>query len=249
MKILAIFSLLLITFSCSSQQKIGDEHSSQNSLDWTGVYAGTIPCADCEGIEMTVRLNADNTYALEQSYIGKSKEIFSETGSFDWLEQDNKIVFAKEKSTRYYFQVMENKLRFLDQSGNIITGDLNELYFLHKQSGITNTYWKLTELNGNAVEMTMEMKREQHIILKSFNSSINGFGGCNVFNGIYELSDDNTLLLGDLGSTKMACPNMELEKEFLQVLKNSKKYKLGKDELHLMDADNKIIASFVAVYL
>ena len=27
-----------------------DSHNSENSLDWLGVYEGTIPCADCEGV-------------------------------------------------------------------------------------------------------------------------------------------------------------------------------------------------------
>src|SRR5690554_4133252 len=33
--------------------------NSRTSLDWTGVYEGTTPCADCDGIKTTLRLNDD----------------------------------------------------------------------------------------------------------------------------------------------------------------------------------------------
>ena len=29
-------------------------HTSQNALDWDGIYRGLLPCADCEGIQTTI---------------------------------------------------------------------------------------------------------------------------------------------------------------------------------------------------
>ena len=55
--ILAI--LMLVITSCNSNRKnteindknqVIDSHTSKNALDWNGIYQGTLPCADCEGI-------------------------------------------------------------------------------------------------------------------------------------------------------------------------------------------------------
>ena len=43
---------------------------SKNSLDWAGVYTGTIPAADVEGINVRMKLNKDNTFELTYEYIG-----------------------------------------------------------------------------------------------------------------------------------------------------------------------------------
>ncbi len=44
--------------------KQADMHTSQNSLDWAGVYEGVLPCADCPGIQTRLTLSRDETYEL-----------------------------------------------------------------------------------------------------------------------------------------------------------------------------------------
>ena len=46
-----------------------DSHTAENALDWPGRYAGLLPCADCEGIQTQLTLNADKTYVLEEHYV------------------------------------------------------------------------------------------------------------------------------------------------------------------------------------
>ena len=53
--------LLALLAGCAGTQNAGapsaskdgtaapDLHSSQNALDWAGVYEGVLPCADCPG--------------------------------------------------------------------------------------------------------------------------------------------------------------------------------------------------------
>ena len=48
--------------------------NSETSLDWDGVYVGTTPCANCEGIETELTLGKDKTFVLKTKYIGKGAE-------------------------------------------------------------------------------------------------------------------------------------------------------------------------------
>ena len=58
---IALFVFAATFMSCEAQKSAtannpDPAHSAQNSLDYDGIYRGTIPCADCEGIKATVYL-------------------------------------------------------------------------------------------------------------------------------------------------------------------------------------------------
>lgn len=109
-------------------------HTSQVSLDWAGMYKGVVPCADCEGIETTVVLNADQTYLLRTAYLGKPDALASEkTGTFTWNAAGNTVVLSSLENAPNQYFVGENQLIQLDLAGNKITGDLAQKYVLMKQ--------------------------------------------------------------------------------------------------------------------
>jgi uncharacterized lipoprotein NlpE involved in copper resistance len=108
-------------------------HTSQNALDWNGMYKGVVPCADCEGIETILILNADNTYLLKTSYLGKPDPATTEkTGSLTWNAEGNTITLGGIENAPSQYFVGENKLIQLDMGGNKITGKLAEKYILTK---------------------------------------------------------------------------------------------------------------------
>ncbi|MCG2417964.1 copper resistance protein NlpE [Aequorivita sp. F47161] len=111
-----------------------DSHNSETSLDWAGVYEGTTPCADCDGIKTVVELKDDKTYILSQTYLSdyedKKAEI-GETGTFTWDETGSKITLNIKNGT-LKFKVGENQLTMLDLDGNVVTGDLADFYILKK---------------------------------------------------------------------------------------------------------------------
>ncbi len=106
---------------------LGD--TSQNALDWPGVYEGIIPCASCEGIQTTLTLQADNSFELKSIYLGKDESIFKVAGKFDWDSNGSKITLSD--GTQYL--VGENQLFMLDIGGNRISGELAEHYTLKKK--------------------------------------------------------------------------------------------------------------------
>lgn len=115
-------------------EQVPDMHTSEIALDWQGVYRGVLPCADCEGIVTTVKLNDDTTYVITRLYLGKDEKTFEETGTFQWTEDGNGIVLKeKVKDSPTLFKVGENRLLHLSQDGEVIEGELAERYILRKE--------------------------------------------------------------------------------------------------------------------
>ncbi len=106
------------------------EHNARISLDWAGSYVGVIPCADCDGIQTEVILNADGSYQLSQQYLGKSADAFVSQGPFSWSDSGSIVLLESAQPVQFF--VGENQLFMLDQQGNRITGDLAARYRLQK---------------------------------------------------------------------------------------------------------------------
>ncbi|HEY0680432.1 MAG TPA: copper resistance protein NlpE N-terminal domain-containing protein [Chitinophagaceae bacterium] len=242
-------SLFLIC--CSSTQNTGD--TSKTSLDWQGVYNGVVPCADCNGIATKITLRENNTYVLQTQYLGKSNEVFSSEGSFEWNKDGTQIVLKniKDGVASAYYQVGENKLTQLDMNGKPVTGNLSSMYVLAKAGGSElNKYWKLIEVSGNAVTASASGKKEPHMILHTQDNRVNGSGGCNNFSGTFQLQANNRISFSPLAVTKMFCAGaQETEDLMLKAMQNTDSYYLKGDTLQLIRAKMAPLAKFVAVYL
>ena len=119
--------------ACLSSAPIDAAHNSRNSLNWEGVYAGTIPAASSPGINVQLTLNEDETYQISYQYIDRAGGIFTENGKFTWDKTGN-IITLKTSDFPPYYQVGENRLTQLDMSGKAITGSLADNYVLRKES-------------------------------------------------------------------------------------------------------------------
>ncbi|MGF1909459.1 copper resistance protein NlpE [Vibrio kasasachensis] len=115
----------------SDQQRL--EHSARNSLDWEGLYMGTLPCADCSGIATSLTLNFDGTYVYEQNYLGKGKEgEYKSTGEYIWNSKGDTVMLSKQDDSQQFF-VGENVLMMLDVDGNKVQGEMAQNYNLVQQ--------------------------------------------------------------------------------------------------------------------
>ncbi len=113
-----------------------------------------------------------------------------------------------------------------------------------EKMNIEDYSWKLVELNGNANDAFVEAE----LFTLSFDKEekrIAGAGGVNRYFGTYELGEgDLKLNLG--GMTMMAGPNMELEDEMFNALKEVNKYETKKGVL-VLKKDDKVVAKFKIV--
>ena len=154
MKIIITFFLLIAFISCKKESaasegvnekkddtlniKVEDTivttiDNSNTSLDWTGLYKGVTPCADCEGIETEITLNTNLTYKKTTKYLGKNDvQVNTVEGRFVWSSEGINITMLGIKDAPSQYLVGENKLFQLDMSGKKITSNLASKYILLK---------------------------------------------------------------------------------------------------------------------
>lgn len=245
--ILAILALTASLWGCGAKNP---GHASRNALDWPGTYAGVLPCADCEGIQTTLTINADQTYVLITKYLGKDG-VFEHTGSFTWAADDSTLFIEDDGIVRAY-RADENTLTHLDMNGQPITGALANRYVLHKQKNdtqdplLTGIRWKLVELLGKPVAPNPSGKLP-FILLNAEERRISGFGGCNTISGSFELKMGKRLRFSNMASTLMACLDMEAEQQLFDVLGMVDNYACDGQTLSLHKARMAPLARFEAM--
>lgn len=116
----------------------------------------------------------------------------------------------------------------------------------HKQEVVINAVptleetdtWQLTKMRGKKIEYA---ESQQPVTLK-FNpeaGTISGRSGCNRYFGSYSTTNDGTISIGEIGSTRMFCPDafMRLERQYLQSLSKVNHYQLGEYALTLLQGE------------
>jgi putative lipoprotein len=115
-------------------------------------------------------------------------------------------------------------------------------------ASLTDTYWKLTEINGEPAVPGADQK-ELHLILSGENNRIKGFSGCNRFTGGYTINGDE-LQLSQMATTMMACvDSMDQEQRFLSALGDTNRYKISGNYLSLIGSSDETLLSFEAIFL
>lgn len=253
-KLFLVVSLVALLVGCKTTSEkevtvVATADNSRTSLDWNGIYSGTLPCADCAGIDFTISLCKDNTYSLSRTYMKNPEANFRTEGTFEWNEEGSKITLKDaEGNEEFKFKVGENRLLYLDLQGNEITGNLADKYILTKlDDAITNKYWKLTELMGTPVTIN-ESSKEAYMTLKP-NGKVNGNFGCNTFSGTYTLRMGNRITFSPMAATMMMCMSMETEAKFSEVLGIVDNFSINGDTLTLNKARMAPLARFEAVYM
>ncbi len=107
---------------------------------------------------------------------------------------------------------------------------------------MTGIEWRPTLLGANEIATDSGM-----FVLFEVDGSITGNGGCNNFFGSLQTTEGK-LSVGELGSTRMACPPdiMENETAFLKALQDTTQFEMGKNSLQLLGPSNALLAELVA---
>jgi copper homeostasis protein (lipoprotein) len=107
--------------------------NSANALDWAGVYLGTLPCDDCQGIETALLIRPDGSFQLATKSLGKPGELRVQHGVIVWNAARNQITLSGVTDAPSRYLVGEQQLVQLDAAGQRITGALADRYVLRKQ--------------------------------------------------------------------------------------------------------------------
>ncbi len=147
MKKISLLSILLglcFLSSCGGSQKTNDKGGYVTTSDTTTLqsvneqdsiilhtYFGVLPCADCMGIETFVKLEENNTYTQQITYLDTDKPVFKEKGKFKWCAKSRLLTLISNKNDTTRFEVGENNITLLGKDGKKPTGELAENYILY----------------------------------------------------------------------------------------------------------------------
>jgi hypothetical protein len=128
-----LISALLLSGAACAGSAAPDAHGAQNSLDWSGVYKGTVPCASCSGIETWLRLTdateTKTVFEMNENYRGgKKDESFHTEGEATWGADGAILTMGTGPDAKRFF-IGEG---FAEMVGDDMTSD-NPEYRLAKQ--------------------------------------------------------------------------------------------------------------------
>ena len=104
---------------------------------------------------------------------------------------------------------------------------------------IQGIVWHLIQFQGETIE-----NDDMFDIFFAADGSVKGIGACNRFFGTYKVPNPNGVIsISDIASTKMTCPDIDLETRFLNTLQDVHLYQLDDKCLYLF-VNNKIVAVF-----
>jgi copper homeostasis protein (lipoprotein) len=212
-------------------------HTNESALDWTGIYAGTLPCAKCPGIRARLVLNEDRTYFYEWSYIDAPEVHHQLMGNVEWDPEINTITLEGVDSSVLpaIYSVGPNAITQHIAENLPDLENLASHFVLEKQqTGLLETKWVLVELSGNAIPGNLNLSSKPFIQMIGQDNRLTGNGSCNNFFATFTLGENNQINISGIGSTKMMCEQMSVEKEFFEALERINSYYILADTLVLI---------------
>ncbi|TWI04717.1 putative lipoprotein NlpE involved in copper resistance [Luteimonas cucumeris] len=93
---------------------------------FAGTFSGTLPCADCPGIDTRIELKPDGTYALQETYQGREDGPRSGDGNWTAEEDGQRLRLdpnSKTDEDRLFAIVGRNEIRLLDKEGKAVASE------------------------------------------------------------------------------------------------------------------------------
>lgn len=118
MKKLAISLLLaagvITLFGCHART----QYAEQPLVPMAQSFEGTLPCADCGGLDMSLFLDKDGSFVLTSTYRDghEGDQRFAEYGR--WQRTADRLVLLSSDGEKRYFRPVGNDMRLLDSNGN-----------------------------------------------------------------------------------------------------------------------------------
>jgi heat shock protein HslJ len=181
---------------------------------WVGTYAGTLPCADCEGIEKRLTLNSNMTYRMSARYLAETPYQIDKRGNYSIDKSRSVITLEGIEKMPAQFLIGKNLLTQLDMSGNRVSGKLADRYQLARAPGseLVGIRWNLIELMGKQLR-----GNPAYVMFDTDNGLVRGFAWCNTIRGSFEIEDKGKISFGPLMGTSHVCADSTLETQLLNL--------------------------------
>ena len=96
---------------------------------------------------------------------------------------------------------------------------------------LVGTEWQLLQRGGRSVKAD---PGPYTLTLDAEGNRLSGVGACNRLMGSYSTGERRALKIGPLASTKMACPNLDQEQQFLRAIESTTHYDMDGPMLLLL---------------
>lgn len=151
------------------------------------------------------------------------------------MQQETSYLAALPKVVAY--QIDGTTLNLITELGNIV-------FAAPQNASFEKNNWILQSIVISGTGMVSTMY-DQSVTMIYDNGNVSGQSACNTYFSTATVAG-NVLTLGPVGSTKMACEpeKMQRESEFFNALAQVKGYKIDRNTLHLLDANNEIVIVF-----
>lgn len=122
MKKFVIAMLVTLSFGsllgCQNHDSVPVAQKPETSVQQ---FKGVIPCADCEGIQVSLRLQQGGRYSLTEKYLGSDNVQMQQQGR--WSRTAEKLVLVSDRGEKRYFRPIESGFEMMDTQGNPIKSD------------------------------------------------------------------------------------------------------------------------------
>ncbi|MBI1193866.1 MAG: META domain-containing protein [Bacteroidetes bacterium] len=125
---LALLLPVLLLMACQTPDK------AAKLAAYVGAYTGTVPCADCEGIQYRIQLGEDGRFVFTAVYLGKASEPFRSEGEYT-MDEEGRIVLNPGMDDQQFFEPDADGMWWLDREGKRIEGNLAGHYRLSRMKG------------------------------------------------------------------------------------------------------------------
>ena len=106
---------------------------------------------------------------------------------------------------------------------------------------LVGTQWQLAQIEGR--DVTPE---DNYTIVFAADNTLSGIAECNRLTARYTVDVEGDMMISDIGTTRMLCPNDEQERRFLDILASVTDFKMDGPMLMLI-SDGEMRAVFQAV--
>ncbi|GAB3429260.1 META domain-containing protein [Niabella aquatica] len=117
----------------------------------------------------------------------------------------------------------------------------------HAATDLYDKEWTLADLNGKTITVDTTFPKRPHLIFEKDSNRAVGNGGCNGFSASFELKENDGIALSHAAATQMACPNMDIEQQFFEILTKVKSYQIDGNSLTLYSEGKEALARLETV--
>ncbi|RFS22387.1 hypothetical protein DVR12_11275 [Chitinophaga silvatica] len=142
-----LLAIGLFALACNNKRAGSNSDSTNNTTGThqmtklTGTFQGTIPCADCPGINYQITLFDDHTFSELTSYQAKGMNVegipmnVANVENGTWKQLSDSTIMIQRKADNASFLAEDGHLLLLDPKGRRIEGVLAGNYVLNPVEG------------------------------------------------------------------------------------------------------------------